>query len=273
MKIKEQVITSRSNPLVMSVVKLRRKQHRDSEGLFLCDGKKLCREYIKKCGAPKFLIIDETKLDTLTPFFEEVERCTGVTLEPILVSNSAFEKMTEEKSAEGVICVCGYDTVSVERIGGGFFSDNSEKIIILSSLRDAGNVGTVIRTALALSYDRIILSDDCADVLSPKVLRASMGALFSVKITLTGDLCDTVERIKKSGRRVFSAELREKAVSIKDINVLENDVFVIGNEGHGIDAEVSRRSSKSVYIPINDRSESLNAAVAASIIMWHQTNV
>ena len=95
-----------------------------------------------------------------------------------------------------------------------------------------------------------------------------MGSLFRVKATVVNDAVSTVKEILASGRRVLSAELREGAVSLFDAQLKPTDVVIIGNEGHGIDTQLSCASSGSVYIPISRKTESLNAAVAAAIFMW-----
>lgn len=270
MKIKEQVITSRANPLVLAVAGLEKKRERDKRGLFCCDGKKLCFEYIKNCGAPLHLFVNEKNSGTLLPELEMAERVCGVELEVTLTGDGAFSKMTEQKAPDGIICVGEKEKLAHERVSEFEGNFDGERIIMLDSLRDTGNVGTVIRTALAFGFDRVVLSSDCADIYSAKTLRASMGAIFCMKITVTDSLCDAVHYFTEHGRRVFAAELRDNAVSLDDTDIRESDIFIIGNEGHGIEDEVSALCRKSVYIPISERSESLNAAVAASVIMWHQ---
>ncbi len=270
MKIKEQIITSRTNPLVCDVAALLKKKERDKEGLFICDGKKLTFEYIRACGAPKHLFVCEKYKDTSLRALRELEESLGFELELTLVSDGAFLKMTEQKAPDGILCVgekaklphsfC--DTVGECDIAG-------ERVIILSSLQDSGNVGTVLRAALAFGYDRVILSADCADIYSPKTLRAAMGATFSLKVSVCSDLVLSVRQLCSS-RRVFAGELRCDAVSLDTLSLLGSDIFIVGNEGHGIDPEISRLCTESVYIPISEHSESLNAAVAATVFMWHQ---
>ena len=98
-----------------------------------------------------------------------------------------------------------------------------------------------------------------------------MGAIFKLDITVVADGAEAVRLIRESGRRVYAAELRAGAVSLLDTDVNGKDVFIIGNEGTGIPEDVSREANGSVYIPINARSESLNAAAAAAVLMWHQS--
>ena len=272
MKIKEPIITSRTNPLVCDIASLLKKKERDARGLFICDGRKLSFEYIRACGAPRHLFVCEKERDASLTYISELEKEIGAELEITLVGESAFSKMTEQKAPDGILCVgererlphAFCDTVSAHDIDG-------ERVIMLSSLQDAGNVGTIIRTALALGYDRVILSSDCADIYGPKALRAAMGATFSIKLSVCSDIAGCVRNLK-GVRRIFAGELREGAVSLDTFALSESDIFIVGNEGHGISTDISSVCTKSVYIPISERSESLNAAAAAIIFMWHQRN-
>ena len=273
MRYSEIIITSRQNPLICEVASLLKRRERDESGRFIMDGKKLCFEYIRYVGSPVYLFVNEKQRDKLADELSELEVECGITLNITLVSESAFMKMTEQKAPDGIIAIGERHLLPHEYIRvGDHFDFSGERVIAMSSLRDTGNVGTVIRTALAFGYDRVLLSGDCADIYSPKTLRATMGAAFSMKLTVCDSLPEVVARLVKGGRRVYSAELRENAISLDAITVSESDVFVVGNEGHGIEASVSESSSASVYIPISDRSESLNAAIAASVLMWHQSS-
>ena len=154
-----------------------------------------------------------------------------------------------------------------------FFVFEGERALSLYSLRDPGNLGAVIRSASAFGVKHIILSADSADIYNPKTVRAAMGTMFGVKITIVRDFKSFIEAAKSAGRSVYAAELSVNAKSIKEINLKANDIFIIGNEGHGIPEEVSKVCSGSVYIPISEGVESLNASVAAAVFMWEQNNI
>ncbi|MBQ0102221.1 MAG: RNA methyltransferase [Firmicutes bacterium] len=146
--------------------------------------------------------------------------------------------------------------------------EDAKPKLILSSLRDPGNVGTVIRTANAFGIGELILSDDCADIYNPRTVRAAMGALFRQRISVVSDLCQCVENLKASGRKVYAAMLDRDAVSLSSLHCDAGTCFIVGNEGHGISEEVLAASSGSVFIPMEKDTESLNAATAASVFMW-----
>ena len=140
--------------------------------------------------------------------------------------------------------------------------------MLLESVRDPSNVGAIIRSAAALGVDRLILSEDCADIYHPKAVRASMGTVFNQKIDRVADLKEVIKGLRESGRRVYAAALDASAEILGSFEKRGGDCIVIGNEGHGLSEETVAACSKSVMIPMCDRAESFNAAVAASILMW-----
>ena len=189
-----------------------------------------------------------------------------------MLADGVFEKISEEKSPEGVISVAKYidklqKTVTIYN-SENFSPTDKERIVLLESVRDPSNVGAIIRSAAALGVDRLIMSADCADIYHPKAVRASMGTLFNQRIDRVSDLAETIAQMRQSGRRVFAAALDERAMLLGKFEILAGDAVVIGNEGHGLSREVIDACSNSVIIPMSERAESFNAAVAASILMW-----
>jgi TrmH family RNA methyltransferase len=190
-----------------------------------------------------------------------------------ILSESAFEKISTEKSPQGIICVIKHldffrnmDIIYKEE----FFLGQGERALALCSLRDPGNLGSVIRSAVAFGVDHIVLTADCADIYNPKTIRSAMGSLYRTKVTIVKDFESFINAAKHNGRRVFAAELSENAKSLHEIGLTKGDIVIIGNEGHGISKDVSSVCSGSVYIPISKKTESLNASVAAAIFMWEQ---
>ncbi len=272
MKFNREVITSRSNPLVKWAASLAEKKHRDECGAFIIEGEKLAFEALL-AGLPVVSIfVEEGKRDTVLPrlhSFDKSEKYSDTVV--TLLSESAFSKISTEKSPQGIILAIKYldffrkiDIIYKE----GFFLGAAERAIILCSIRDPGNLGSVIRSAVAFGTEHIILSDDCVDLYNPKTVRAAMGSLFKVKATVVSDMTACVEAARLAGRRIFAAELRDGAVPLSEITPIGSDIVVIGNEGHGIPEEVSKVCTRSIYIPISENTESLNASVAAGVLMW-----
>ena len=189
----------------------------------------------------------------------------------IVLSHEAFEKISTEKSPQGVISVIKYldffSELDIIYNVENYFSYN-ERVIALNSVRDPSNLGAIIRSAVAFGVTHIVLSADSVDPYNPKTVRAAMGAMFKIKITSVSDFAAFVKGAAEAGRNVYAAELREGALPLDEVSFSSRDIVIIGNEGHGIDESISALCKASVYIPISAMTESLNASVAASILMW-----
>lgn len=268
-------ISSRTNPLVQKYAKLTDKKYRESEKLFLLEGAKLFSEAVDFGIEVEAVLLCEGKDSRITT--HTFEKMRGMSLykdtQCLSLSESAFLKISTEKSPDGVICVAKHlDNFKfynkIERNEARQY--DGEKIMLLYALRDPGNVGTIARSAAAFGFDRLIVSADTADPYGSRAMRAAMGAFFKLKIDFVSDFSSVPQALMQAGRRVFCAELRAGAVSLDDLQIGTSDCFMIGNEGHGIPSELSALCTGSVYIPIAPNSESLNAAIAASVLAFVQ---
>ena len=261
-------ISSRSNPLVVEVCSLRMRKKREELGLFTADGLKLFAE-AAACRAGFFaLLIRESQKDRVLPAVQGASAERGV----FVLADGVFDKISEEKSPEGLISVIKYldtvrksDTIKEKVLPSG-------GVIALESLRDPGNVGTVLRSAAAFGFGTVIMSSDCADVYSSRAVRAAMGALFSRNVLIVSDLPQTLKNCAEAGRKICAAALAPDSVPLQDTARDERDIFVIGNEGHGLSDAVLAQATLKVRIPMltGPGIESLNAAVAASVIMYER---
>ncbi len=270
-----EVITSRNNQFVKWACTLAEKKGRKASGYFIAEGIKLTKEAFGAGLKIDFCIVSESKKQL---FFDEIysrfdsESYRECKIE--IVSDTVFEKISTEKAPQGIISIIKYldffremDIIYKEE----FFLDEDERAVFLCSVRDPSNLGSVIRSSVAFGIEHIILTNDCADVYSPKTVRSAMGSLFRVKITIVSDPVSFIRSAQNRGRRVFAAELTDNAVNLRDAGLKHNDIVIIGNEGHGIPADVSQKCDRSIYIPISEKTESLNASVAAAIFMWEQS--
>ena len=272
MKLKNEVITSRANPLVKWASSLTEKKGRVNERCFIAEGEKLTREALEAGLPVTHILLEESRseqiLAGLSDFLSS-EKYEDT--EIVRLSESVFSKISTEKAPQGVICVIKHlDFFNIIDIiyNEEFFLDEDERALALYSVRDPGNLGSVIRSAVAFGVDHIILSADSAEVYNPKTVRSAMGSLYRTKITTVKDFSSFIGAARANGRRVLAAELREGARSLDEVGLSGSDIVIIGNEGHGIPAEVSSECDGSVYIPISRKTESLNAAVAAAVFMW-----
>lgn len=265
------LITSKQNPKIKGVCALAEKREREALGLFRFDGIKLLVEALDKGVEIDSVYIRETSFEQicerLGEHFSRIDRERTV-----LVSDSVFEKMTLEKAPEGVITVAKHiDKIrKITKIENVELPKAQECVFLAESLQDPGNLGTLIRSAAALGIDRVVISADSADVYNPKTIRAAMGGLFYISVDRVdrGIFGEYIGALRASGRRVFAAALDDKAATLDKITLRAGDCFVIGNEGHGLDARTIGACDGSVIIPMRDEVESLNAAAAAVILMW-----
>ena len=265
-------ISSRQNPYVMRVASLSDNKGRAREGLFKFGGFKLFSEAVA-CG----IVIERVILrEDAAPRLEGEVRRIMPKADICVFSESAFDKVSDEKSPEGIITVAKrIDKITkiatIDNIANLLPPDAT--VIALESLRDPGNLGTIIRSAAAFGIDTLILSADCADVYNTRTVRGAMGALFSRRILITDDFSALIKKLSEGGRRTLAATLSPDAETLGSAELLRTDCVVIGNEGHGLSDETVRACTNAVIIPMRSGVgvESLNAATAASIFMWELT--
>ncbi len=259
-------LTSRNNPLVSESAKLKEKKYRDQSGLFFFEGEKLFLEALA-CKLPLVRVF-------FLPEMAEKYQNLALPCPAYTVPMAVYEKMSEEKSPQGVLCVAKY----LDFLHNRYIIYSSEvslgKVFLAGQIRDPGNLGTMIRTANALGIHTLCFSDDCADIYHPRTIRAAMGALFRQKIIRLTKFGESIPELRKAGYHVYAAALRDDALSLCDTRIAAADphtAFLVGNEGHGLPSEWISQCDASVLIPMQPGSESLNAAVAAAILMWEAT--
>ena len=263
-------ITSRQNALLTRITSLTERKYRRREGLFRFDGRKLLLEALQ-ADLPLFaVLLRESKV-------EEILSCTAELALPegcrtAVLPDELFDRISEEKSPDGVICVAK----SLDKIHKIITIDKREtlkaqllpgKTLVLESVRDPGNLGTVIRTATAFGVANLVLSADCADLYHPRTIRAAMGTLFHRNVLVVEDLADAVQVLATRGN-VYAAALDANASRLGEVSFGTQDSVVVGNEGHGISPETLAACTHTLYIPMEAGVESLNAGVAASVLLW-----
>ena len=252
-------LTSAKNPIIKNLKALNRRKGREEQGRFLVEGEKLIREALD-CG----LVLREALIeDGRDDFAFELEEKhdARVWFAPI----------------ELIASVC--DTVTPQGVCASFdipaplpLNRAPKLIVALDGVQDPGNLGTIWRTADAAGFGAILLGDGCADPLSPKVQRAAMGSGFRVPFMLTANLPETLAELRQNGHRVVVSDLRgDDFYSRPDPG--ERFILVIGNEARGISDATRAQADIRVRLPMRGGAESLNAAVAAGILMYGLTEV
>ena len=175
------------------------------------------------------------------------------------VADGVFEKMCDTKAPQGILAVVKMD-------GNDFKLDLSKSYIYCDNLNDPGNLGTIIRTADATGFDGVLLSQGCVDLYSPKTVRSSMGSFFNMKV-MKNVTHKQLAQYKEMGFQLIGGALNENTVDYRSADMTKPTVIVIGNEANGISDEVMKMC-KCVKIPILGKAESLNAGVAAAVLMY-----
>lgn len=245
-------ITSRENAIIKETAKLLNEAaYRRERGLFVCEGIVMFREAVA-CGALIESVFISTAIDM--PELEMPKDAQIYSVPP-----HVLEKISDVRTPQGIVFTC---QIPPDRGVRG------EKIIALENIADPGNVGTIIRTAEAFSIDTVVLVGACADLYSPKTIRATMGAVMRVNACfMTSD--ELFDAMSAASIPVYGAALSQTAETISDV-CLDKAAVIIGNEARGIEQTTLDRCDKHVIIPINN-IESLNAAIAASIFMYEMS--
>ncbi len=249
-----QVISSKANEQIKHIKKLFQKKYREEYSEFVIEGIKIVKEALAEKVNLKSIYINEQNKDEILREIPEIEK-----MNISIVENSVFSDISDVVNPQGIIAI-------VEKASSNKISYDEKIFLILDGISDPGNMGTIIRTADSLNMKQIIVSKNTLDIYNPKVVRSTMGAIFRVNVIYVEDLVKEVENLKSKGIKVYSTDLRTDK-SIYSINY-ENSAIVIGNESNGVSREVLDASSDRIKIPMNGKTESLNAAVATSIVLY-----
>ena len=274
-------LTSTQNPLIKELSLLHDRKGRQEAGCFLVEGVRLVREAFRS-GAPVVrLLADDEGMPVLSGL---LQKYPGP--EPLWVSEGILEKLSDTKSPQGVIAVvrlpdagtpmarlahAGTPMARLAHAGAPMAGISPvlsfRRILVLERVQDPGNVGTMIRTADACGFDAVVLSADSADPWQPKALRSTMGSIWHLSVTVADDLLSFVDAAPGAGLSAYAAHPRNAAASW-DTQLADHVMLVIGNEAGGISADMLERVAGTVRIPMEGLAESLNAAAAASILMY-----
>lgn len=245
-------IQSTQNPQVKQWKKLLTKKERDKTKLFLVEGFHLVEEALKEKHIVKELIVSEEIEIPRTWNYENIEVTT--------ITAEIARGLTDTEAPQGIFAICFQQVPDDVSLTNGSF-------LLLDSIQDPGNLGTIIRTADAAGISAVIVGNGCVDLYNPKVLRSAQGSHFHLPI-LRGDLEDYVEKLTANEVPVFGTAL-ESAIDYTNQKPSDTFALIVGNEGSGVDRQLLEMTKKNLYIPIFGKSESLNVAVATGILLYH----
>ncbi len=242
-------ITSVNNQLIKDLFSLQQKKARLTQNKFLIEGLHLVEEAYKTNNLEIVLSTDETLLSN----FKNTKN--------ILVNDLIINKLSTTKNPQNII--------GVSPIKENKYTE-ADQYVVLDGINDPGNLGTIIRTSLALGVNNLILSNNTVDVYNEKVVRATQGAIFKANIYYT-DLKEIYTKLKQENIKIITTSLNAKK-TLNEIEKIEKFALVVGNEANGISEVSIKNQDETIIIPIKNDIESLNVAVATSIVLYTLLN-
>lgn len=239
-------ISSINNEYIKEISKLNEKKYRDKSNKYLIEGLHLVIEALKYDIIDTIIIREDFNYETNIKY--------------IIVSSEVMKKLSDNPSIPKIMAVVNKKESTIK----------GNKILLLDRLQDPGNLGTIIRSAVAFNFDTIILSNDTVDLYNSKVLRSTQGMLFNINI-LRQDLTNVINELKNNNYTIYGTKV-DNGYDVKEINNINKFALIIGNEGTGISDNILKQCDKYLYIKMNNNCESLNAGVAASILMYEMGN-
>lgn len=242
-------ITSINNQLIKDIYQLKQKKYRNQTKKFMVEGLHLVEEAYKNKVLKIVLSNDELLLNK----FNNVKT--------VLVNNQIIEKLSNTTTPQNVLGV-------VDIIENKF--ELADKYLILDGVNDPGNLGTIIRTSLALGVNHLILSNNTVDIYNDKVIRATQGAIFKANIYYT-DLEDIYKKLKQNNIKIITTSL-EANKALNDLEKMDKFAIVVGNEANGISNVSKEYADELIIIPMKNNIESLNVGIASGIILYGVLN-
>lgn len=254
------LITSTSNIKIKRLLNLRKKSKaRAEEELFLIEGIRMFREL--PADRLKEVYVSESLYHKEKLLITQIAETAGV--KPQLLTDTVFAHVSDTKTPQGILCTVAQNAQSLEKV----LNYENPHILILDNLQDPGNVGTIVRTAEGAGVTGIIMSQDCVDIYNPKTIRSTMGSIFRMPFCYAADLPEAIKEAQKRNICVYAAHLEGKTAYDEE-NYTSPCAFLVGNEGNGLRREIADMADVFIRIPMAGQVESLNAAIAASVLMF-----
>ena len=238
------VITSLDNDRIKGYIKLKERKNRKKNNEFLVEGEHLVLEACKKGIVKEIILEQESSFITDIPI--------------IYVTKEIINKISDLETPSNIMAVC---KMKEDKIIGN-------KLLLLDDIQDPGNLGTIIRSALAFNVDTIVLSPNTVDLYNSKVVRATQGMMFHINVVIK-DLKEVIRDLKKEKIPIYGTSV-DSGTDVRELRdeVIDRYALIMGNEGNGVNPEILNMCDEYLYIKMNDKVESLNVGVATSIILY-----
>ena len=250
------MITSTSNPQVKRLLQLQKKSKaRSEENVFVVEGLRMFVEVTKE--RVEKVYVSET-------FYNKKKEELDFQEFPLeILSDSVFKHVSDTQTPQGVLSIVKQKKQELDEL----LCIENPHFMVLDNLQDPGNLGTIVRTAEGAGVDAVFMSKDCVDIYNPKTIRSTMGSIYRVPTIYIEDTVKLLELFKEKGIKSYAAHLEGKNSYDKE-DYRGGTAILIGNEGNGLRDEVSEKADIWVRIPMEGQVESLNAAIAASVLMF-----
>ncbi|MBQ4088207.1 MAG: RNA methyltransferase [Clostridia bacterium] len=244
-------ISSAENEYIKTLVKLKDRKYRERFGLFIVEGERSARDAVSSGFPVDSVVMTESYFERRDNVFSEQNIIT--------VPDKLFKALCDTKTPQGVLAVA--------KLPEGNREISGKTYICCDCIQDPGNAGTIIRSADAFGFDGVIFMKGSVDVFSPKVIRSSMGSVFHIPVITDVD-AKWLNAKKQEGYFLSVTALHRDSVALRCGTFTDQQIFVIGNEGNGVSDAVLSMADETVHIPMQGSAESLNAGVAASVLMY-----
>ena len=250
------MITSISNPQVKRLLQLQKKSKvRNEEKVFVVEGLRMFVE-VPKERVEKVYVSEN--------FYNKKKQELNWGEFPIeILSDSVFKHVSDTQTPQGVLCIVKQEKQDLDSL----LNIENPHFMVLDNLQDPGNMGTIIRTAEGAGVDAVFMSRDCVDIYNPKTIRSTMGSIYRMPFIYIEEIIPLLEEFRKKGIKSYAAHLDGKN-SYDQEDYCKGTAILIGNEGNGLRDEVAEKADIWVRIPMEGQVESLNAAIAASVLMF-----
>ncbi|MFZ5352102.1 MAG: TrmH family RNA methyltransferase [Bacillota bacterium] len=260
-----EIIKSNQNKNIKLIRSLQQKKYREEYSQFVIEGEKLLIEALSYDAYLKLVAVAE-RYSGKEECSKLIEMCKARCISVVYVDDTLFDEISETETPQGAIAVVQKKEYFLDCI----MAANDINIIVLDEIRDPGNLGTIIRTADACGLDAVILSKGCVDLYNSKSIRATMGSIFHIPIIDGQELDELIDLLHESDIETFAADPYGNTNVIQLPSTSRNAIF-IGNESRGISKEIKHKLKHSVRIPMPGKAESLNAGIAAALMMYEIT--
>ena len=235
--------SSVNNEKIKNIKKLNTKKYRDETNLYLVEGEHLVKEAYENNVLEELILLENTNLN--------------IDVKTSYVTKNVLNFISNLDTPNGILGICKKKENTLK----------GNKIVILEDIQDPGNLGTIIRSSVAFNVDTLVLSSNTVDLYNPKVIRATQGMLFKSNIIIENDLENLIKNLKQNNYTIYTTNVKN-GNSLKTIEKKDKVAIIMGNEGSGVSDKLNSLADKYLYIDMNKNCESLNVAVATSIILY-----